>query len=131
MILSHSDTVFNYRLFFFYLSPPHSGRKDSDSGYCSYSMICFVLIVQCVSLGVIYCMLLKPLSVYRIINFLIGSFQPSLQLIQPLAIFSPCPLTKTYLLIYSFPSSIPQIILPAPLNTSQRLELLTPGAVKE
>lgn len=105
--------------------PPPTGRKDSVLGYCSYAMICFVLFVQCVSPGVIYCMLLKPFSVYRIINFLIDSFQPSLQLIQPLVIFSLCTLTKIYLLIYSFPSSPPQIILPAPLNSSRRLELLT------
>lgn len=94
-------------------------------------MICFILVVQSVSLDVIYCMLLKLLSVYRIINFLIDSFQPSLQLIQPSALFSPCLLTKIYLLIYSFPSSPPQIILPAPLNSSCRVDLLTPGAVKE
>lgn len=117
-------------LFFYYISTSFR-LKDSGSGNCSFSVICFILIVQCVSLGVIYCMILKPLFVHRIINFLIDSFQPSLQLIQPLAIFSPCPLTKMYLLIYSFSSFPPQIILPAPLNSSQRTELLTPKAVKE
>lgn len=132
LILSHSDMVFNYRPFFVFFHTRASFRlKDSGAGNCSYSMICFILIVQCMSLGVIYCMLSKPLFVYRIINFLIDSFQPSLELIQPLAIFSPCPLTKTYLLVYSFPSPPPQIILPAPLNSSQRMELLTPKAVKE
>lgn len=114
------------------MSPlPHPGRKGNNFGDCSYSKICFIFTVQCVSLGIIYCMLLKHFSVYIIINFLIDLFQPSFQLIQPLAIFSPFPLAKMYLLIYSFPSSPSQIILPAPLNSSQRLKLLTPGAVNE
>lgn len=109
----------------------HPGRKGNSSGDCSYSKICFIFTVQCMSLGIIYCMLLKHFSIYRIINFLIDSFQPSLQLIQPSAIFSPFPLAKMYLLIYSFPSSPSQIILPDPLNRSQRLKLLTPKAVNE
>lgn len=124
ILLWSSITVFS-------TSPlPHVGRKDSGTGDCSYSVICFFLTAQDMSLVFICCMLLKPFSVYRIINFLIDSFQPSLQLIQPLAIFSPYPLAEMFHLIYSFPSSPPQIILPAPLNTSRRLELLTPGAVK-
>lgn len=123
--------VFNYRPFFLYHTSTSFRLKNCGSGNCSCSMICFIFIVQYVSLGVIYCMLLKPLFVYRIINFRKDSFQPSLQLIQPLAIFSACPLTKIYFLIYSFPSSPPQIILLAPLNSSQRMELLPPRAVKE
>lgn len=38
----------------------------------SYSIFCFLLIFQCVALGLIYCTLLKPCCEDRIVNFLMS-----------------------------------------------------------
>lgn len=38
----------------------------------SYLIFCFLLGVQCVALGLIYCILCKPCSEDRIISFLVG-----------------------------------------------------------
>lgn len=38
----------------------------------SYLIFCFLLNVQCVALGLIYCILCKPCFEHRIISFLVG-----------------------------------------------------------
>lgn len=52
-------------------SLPHSGHRR-DGTVSSYSIICCLLIVQCVASCLIYCTLFKRRSENRTINFLMG-----------------------------------------------------------
>lgn len=52
--------------------PQLVNRTDDAELMSSYSIFCFLLIFQCVALGLIYCTLLKPCCEDRIVNFLMS-----------------------------------------------------------